>query len=126
MIYCLMNVCGRHLSGGHYESQSPDGMQVLPLSGSGGQQNWLSGRSAPGLVVDLKGQQFKANKGTFSYSAGSFRNRTLFFILVTLDIWRVSLLMSNRIKKYFLIHGIMFYFVKINQSANLLHYVSKT
>lgn len=59
-----MNVCGRHLSGGCYESQSQDGMQLLPLAGNGGQQNRLSGRSAAGLVVDLKGHQFKGNKGT--------------------------------------------------------------
>lgn len=26
-----MNVCGRYLSCGHYESQSPDGRQILPV-----------------------------------------------------------------------------------------------
>lgn len=69
-----MNVCGRHLSCGHYESQSPDGSQILPLQvvgPSGGRTGCLGEQhyGKCGFVVHLKGQQGKANKGTFSFTA---------------------------------------------------------
>ena len=71
-----MNVCGRHLSCGHYESQSPDGPQILPLQVAGPGPAvaelavWESGTMEKcGFAVHFKGQQGKANKGTFSFTA---------------------------------------------------------
>lgn len=68
-----MNVCGRHLSCGHYESQSPDGPQILPrqvVGPGGGRAGCLGVRhhGKCGFVVHLKGQRGKANKGTFSFT----------------------------------------------------------
>lgn len=69
-----MNVCRRHLSCGHYESQSPDGPQILPLQvvGPGGGRTDCLGEQHHGKCgcgVHLKGQQGMANKGTFNFTA---------------------------------------------------------
>lgn len=72
-----MNVCGRHLRGGHNESQSPYGPQILLLQvagPSGGRTGFLGERhhGKYGFVVHSKVQQERSNKGTFSFTAPLF------------------------------------------------------
>lgn len=76
MIYCSSYECVWKASQlcGHNESQSPDGSQILPLQVAGpgsGRAGCLGERhhGKCGFVVHLKGQQGKANKGTFSFTA---------------------------------------------------------
>ena len=69
-----MNVCGRHLECGYYESRSPDGPQILPLQVVGPavcRTGCLGDRhhGKCGFVVHLKGQHCKVNKGAFSFTA---------------------------------------------------------
>lgn len=104
-----MNASGRHVSNGHYESQSPDGPQILPQQVAGpisGTTGCLGRRhhGKCGLVVHLKGQ---GRQGTFSFTAACwpFRARTPF-------LWKAGVITQNSLHQCFLkeIRLILYFF----------------